>query len=55
MGMRVYKRIDTNNTDYAGENTIRIISVFISEELQRKGYSTFPMLKFSGYLPLKFL
>lgn len=28
---------------------------FISEELQRKGYSTFPMLKFSGYLPLKFL
>ena len=35
--------------------TIRIISVFISEELQRKGYSTFPMLKFSGYLPLKFL
>lgn len=37
------------------KNTIRIISVFISEELQRKGYSTFPMLKFSGYLPLKFL
>ena len=28
---------------------------FISEELQRKGYSIFPMLKFSGYLPLKFL